>query len=403
MTSIRQTINRFRCYTMERQASQGQALVLFALALTVLIGFVALSVDAGFLMAERRQVQAAADAGAMAAAVAMRENKDAQGLAAGRDYAALNAGNGATVSAVATGGPIPGRKYVRVTVTKDVDRFFLGAIYTGPWRVQATALAGVETEPADYALITLNKSSEPGIYMNGNTGIRLTGGRASAMSNTNIRGSSNTSFTAPGTIDANGTIQSGRGWTPVTPNMPQIDDPLASMTPPAKGSLVSNPCTNNCTWSSGWYRNINVTLKGTITLSPGVYYFENSTINYQNTNTRLQGSNVLLYFDSNSSWDPKNGETRLTYRTSAVSGVKPGLVVWYARCNTVDFQGNGELYFEGIVYAPCAHWSMHGNPNGDTVRGQMFLGTLEVKGTSDMSVNYNKYVDTVRPRVYLVE
>ena len=78
MTSIQQTINRYRCLAMERQASQGQALVLFALALTVLIGFVALSVDAGFLMAERRQVQAAADAGAMAAAVAMRENKDAQ-------------------------------------------------------------------------------------------------------------------------------------------------------------------------------------------------------------------------------------------------------------------------------------------------------------------------------------
>ena len=41
-------------------------MIIFALAIFVLIGFVAISIDAGFLMAERRQTQNAADAGALA-------------------------------------------------------------------------------------------------------------------------------------------------------------------------------------------------------------------------------------------------------------------------------------------------------------------------------------------------
>ncbi len=48
--------------------SRGQVLVMFGMMLFLLFGIIALSVDAGFLMAERRQVQNSADAAALAAA-----------------------------------------------------------------------------------------------------------------------------------------------------------------------------------------------------------------------------------------------------------------------------------------------------------------------------------------------
>ena len=42
--------------------ASGQVMIIFAMAALVLVGFVALAVDTGFLMAEKRQTQSAADA-----------------------------------------------------------------------------------------------------------------------------------------------------------------------------------------------------------------------------------------------------------------------------------------------------------------------------------------------------
>ena len=60
---------------LRRQYASGQVLIIFALFSVVLIGALALSIDAGYLMSERRQSQSAADSGAMAAAIALVGNK----------------------------------------------------------------------------------------------------------------------------------------------------------------------------------------------------------------------------------------------------------------------------------------------------------------------------------------
>ena len=49
----------------------GQTLIYVALSMLVLLGFVALAVDVGYLYAERRHMQNAADAGALEAARAL--------------------------------------------------------------------------------------------------------------------------------------------------------------------------------------------------------------------------------------------------------------------------------------------------------------------------------------------
>ena len=49
----------------------GQTLIYVAISMIVLLGFVALAVDVGYLYAERRHMQNAADAGALEAARAL--------------------------------------------------------------------------------------------------------------------------------------------------------------------------------------------------------------------------------------------------------------------------------------------------------------------------------------------
>jgi hypothetical protein len=80
-----------------RSAEQGQSLVLVALWLTVLMGFAAVAVDVGRFYAERRYLQNAADAAALAAANAMIQGKStSEAEAAARAVLTANFANDPT-------------------------------------------------------------------------------------------------------------------------------------------------------------------------------------------------------------------------------------------------------------------------------------------------------------------
>src|SRR5690349_16081381 len=100
-------------------ASPGQVMVMFALFIFVLLGFVALSIDGGYIIAERRQTQSAADAGALAAATSLWHSRNGEITAAAQTYATDNAGPGsvASVNWPPTSGNFSGNPlYVQVTV-----------------------------------------------------------------------------------------------------------------------------------------------------------------------------------------------------------------------------------------------------------------------------------------------
>lgn len=94
---------------MHRQShhrERGQVLVIFTVGLVALLGFAALAVDVGRLVAERRHVQNAADAGVLAACQKLIDGAtESDAAQAGRDVALINlagspAGGSATIAAV---------------------------------------------------------------------------------------------------------------------------------------------------------------------------------------------------------------------------------------------------------------------------------------------------------------
>src|SRR5437762_12133853 len=74
MTSIRQWTNTVKTYSARH--SGGQTLVLTALMLTVLIGFVGLAADTGYFFDYRRRMTAAADSASVAGALEALRNPD---------------------------------------------------------------------------------------------------------------------------------------------------------------------------------------------------------------------------------------------------------------------------------------------------------------------------------------
>jgi len=401
-------------------------MIIFALATVVLVGMLALAVDVGFMLAERRQVQAAADSGAMAAARSLFDSDVASITTSGTDYAMLNAevdADSVTVNWPPATGQFAGDDdYVELIIVKDVERFFLGAVYTGDWSVTARAVAGVENDPANYALLALQA---PGIHIPGNARVILNGAGASAKSNSNItRSGVANDFVTQGTIDANGTINSHAGWVAprgINPGLPVSDDPIASagVVPPVSSTLplrttadispsdcFSGP-PKDCTLQPGHYLNLgNLTVRRTWTLQPGIYYFEGTSISFQNTNSTILGTGVMLYFNgpTNTTYlDPKNGNLLISAPSSTpYPGGIDHMALWVANCSAVDANGNTNVRVTGIYYAPCSTVGMHGTPGNDVINGQMIVGSINVVGNSTVNVTYQNHVETGRPRVFLV-
>lgn len=306
----------------------GQIILLFALFSVVLIGFLALAIDAGYLMSKRRELQNAADAAALAAAVAAMNDADtALTEETALAYAMLNADVGAddvTVSIPPTSGPNAGDgDFVQVTIESDVTKFFLGVIYTGDWKVGATATAGILTQGYSTGLLALN-SNAGGITMSGYSRITVNG--ASVISNYNLNTSGNSGITATGHIMANdGHIMSG-SWYPNAGegenyNAPEIPDPLLELIdPPTLPSFIGNTvptvpayaestaCTSEPAWHplptgagdpaltrepaqySGSCSVINAAPEHTYRFVPGEYrYISGASVSIQREKTRIEG------------------------------------------------------------------------------------------------------------------
>jgi hypothetical protein len=423
-------------------------MILFAVGLIALVGIVALAVDTGFLLAERRQNQAAVDSAAMAAAKAVLDNRPGDVVTSGQNYGAFNAGvNNAQVNVewpAPGSGPRTGPDFVRVTITKDVQKFFLGAVYGGDWEVTNTAVAGIDRIPKPYALVALNC---PGIEVNGNISIIIEG-EGSAISNCNISNSGTSSiFSVGGSIDAVGTIESNSGWTApdgINPGSLAAPDPLAGAAPPPvpTSSRDVPTCLNDstCVIEPGLYHNKSFTVRNTVCMLPGTYYLSgDTTIRFQNTNSLLTnkrphslsptqcpsssgvGGGVLIYVAPGSTGgiDLGNGKIDISTSYPAMSAPPPppaaacnsgaapypgatcGMVFWIANGSPFTNSGNAVAKFEGVIYAPQSHVTLQGTPGSNGL--QVIVGRLTLGGNAILTIEYRQFVNLDRPGVFLVE
>jgi hypothetical protein len=130
---------------------RGQMLILFVLALGVLMGMVAMTIDVGLILHERRTTQNAADAGALAAVQELPDSPGAA-VAAARKWASQNGygtSNGATVTVNTPYQGDPGA--VEVIIEETTPFLFARAVGLDSVGVRSRAVASVEP-PRDYAI-----------------------------------------------------------------------------------------------------------------------------------------------------------------------------------------------------------------------------------------------------------
>ena len=362
------------------RCKRGNTLIVVAAAAPLLIGASAIGVDTIQVALAKRQLQRSADSAAMAGAYSVLQSGSVS-TAVTRDLTHNNritlAGAPTIENAPTTGAFAGNARAVRVVLranrTVPFMSFFTGS--TMAVEVEATAAA---VPDGTYCVVSLENTSATGVSFGGNTTTDLGCGVA-------------TNSTGPAAISVNGSptvmaspIAAVGGVPPASrfgtgsvtlPYSPPQPDPFAGLPSADIPSSVSSPCpsvsvnpNDTTTLSPGCFSGMDI--KGTVTLNPGVYYINGSTLSF-GSQAHVTGTGVTFILTSTSAaTSPSsiaqidmNGGAELNL-TAPSSGTYSGVLVYQHRNAPLTNQhinGNSTSRIDGAFYMPSTEITFNGN------------------------------------------
>jgi len=399
---------------MRLRDESGQALVVTALVVPIMVGCIALAVDMGVLYHEKRDLQIAADAAAIAGAVDYLYNgSDPSAKTAAAAASSVNGftdgTNGVTVttSVPPADGPNSGTAgYVEAVVSKPIKTVFMSVFGFNNVTVKARAVAG--TPGIGAACIWALAKTGTGLDLQGaydieatNCGVYVNSTTSDAVSVTGNGGTMNTAF-----VDAVGNTvpKHQTSPTPVTPNTAPRTDPWGNLTGPTPtngGCTTTDSSTTSITGSvtgpgAGYavcYTKA-VTLSGA-TLGAGTYTFE-SGVTISGTVTVNSGT-IDIY--SGSFNQPSNTLLNITAPTS---GAYNGIAIMQPASNTANLQvqfGSNNETLDGYIFAPGAEVYLQDHGGGIVATG-IVANTIYDKASTIRIPSYDKaHSGTTKNRV----
>jgi Flp pilus assembly protein TadG len=401
----------------------GQTLVVVTIFMSlVAVGFLALALDTGYLFRERRMVQSAADAAAVAAAEEVATGNSSNKQAVANAMAKLNgfdttlAKNPAVVTFPTPTGVFSGSNYVAVTVSKPIPTFFLAAFSPklATETVSATATAG--GGQLSQTCVCLDGGS--GQTLSLSNGTKLTANGCGIVDNSSdnngigVNGGSSLTATSVGLVSTSwvqsSNVGGGSTWSaPVVTGTNKCSPALPP--PPAYSNCVADPGGSWGTFSWGpataggtvCYSSLTVGANGsTCTLKPGIYVIT-GTLHFQSGaggHSNLGGNGVFFYLTGTANLVIDNGAnvnlvagggTELGGGTAQSLGAGyDGIAIYQATgdVSPISIQGGSNSYIGGALYAPSAQVSV-GNGSAMTFPiGGLLASSLSMTGGSVLNV-----------------
>ena len=425
----------------KRRDESGQALILFALGLAVLLGMAALTIDVGLAYVARRDMQNAADAAAMAGADALLEGQSSVlATNAARDLALQNGYDNAaadvtvTINVPPTSGPHSGDSdFIEVFIAHPIDTILASAVgKTTPFEVSARAVVGIDRTPKPYSIITLSQTACQSMQFNGQVNLTvidagtLTNGECSVDA-FSTNGTVNVATAANHVVGGwNMTGNSGDVFVPPS-RAGHFDDPLIGVPVPTPtsepvqtcptyggepGTVTLQPGVYDCTinppvvWGlqfepGDYYITGGIVLNGNgdVTFGQGLYFLQGQGLIITG-NATVTGDGVTFYIDEGQVTLTGTGDTQLTAPTS---GTYEGIVIFQNRSLTTTVNMSGDAIADGwgAVYAAGAQIRLVGN-TGSTLH-QFISDTFLMDGNSNITVDYFEGFLVAVPVMSLVE
>jgi Flp pilus assembly protein TadG len=389
---------------------RGNALVIGAAALPLLIGSAAIGIDTVHVVVAKRQLQRAADSAAIAGAYARLQSMSVT-TAALRD---LNFNSDITLSGAPTienspsVGPFASdANAVRVVLAAERDVPFI-SFFTGAGidvTVEATAtpvLAG------QYCVVSLEPGASTGISFTGNATVNMGCGMitnsngASAITADGSATVTASPMAAVGTIPASSRYSSG---TRIVSNSLAQADPYGALptpTVPANCQNSSYDVSPNGTpptlvpTSAGIYCYRGMDIKGTVTLPSGTYIVNGGMLSFgAQANVTCLGCTFILT-SSNAVSNPAsvadldfNGGARVNI-TAPSNGTYAGVLIYQDRraaFGTTLINGGGNMALQGGLYFPARSLEFRGSAGMNTQCLQMVALRLDFRGDNSITNN----------------
>lgn len=372
----------------------GNVALMSALAMPVLVGGAAFSVDSAYWYFRDMELQAAADAGAYAAGLEMRAGvSESDVTAAALREAGENGFDVAKGVMVVNTPPTEGGyrrpQAVEVVLTESQERFFSGLYGRSAVQAKARAVAIYDTA-SNACVIALDSTAPASVSMRGSASLTLQGCvvMANSMAENAVDLGGSSRLVADCLISAGG-ISAGSSVTltecsRAVTHAPPVADPFRLAPQPVpSGACLSD---SGAVLRPGRYCH-GFTLRGEVKLEPGVYYVEGGDFR-ANSGAKITGEGVTIFL-GNGVGTRFNGTATINL-SAPTAGTYSGLLFFADRAGARQshlFNGGAASSLTGAIYMAGQDVEYAGNFTGDDGCMQIVARTINWSGRGQIAAD----------------
>ena len=378
----------------------GSYAIIIALLMPVLVGTAGLGTEVAWWFYKHKNMMSAADSAAVSAATA-GTNFATEANAITTFYGYANGIGNVTVTVnqpPSTGSFTSSSQAVEVIITQPQARLMSALFGSGavPVTARAVALGNVGTG----CVLALDPTANPAVTVKGSTQLNLINCNlyddSNASSALNVSGSATISAAMVGVVGGVSGTSSITATNGIRTGIRAIADPYANVTPTmptwcdysnkfnVKGTTTLSP--------GSYCGDISVAAGATLTLNPGIYYFNGANLSVAG-NATITGTGVTLVFTgSGGNWGSATiGSNANVSLTAPTSGTTAGIAIYGDRRMPVgssfNLTGGGTQNLQGAVYLPKGALSFSGGNGTSTTCTQIIADTISIVGNSNVQVN----------------
>ena len=390
-----------------RPANRGFVLITTVLTMVVLLAFLGLAIDVGYVQFVKTRMQTAADAAALGAAQEIKASGTSGAAAAARADAGLNGfTNGQRGVTVAVSNP-PATGYyqadptaVEVTISQTVPAFFMELVGASSTTVRARAVARQGSGTS--CLYTLDPAGSSSFSASGGATVQVSCGVVVNSSNSHAMSVSGGAIVTGAYVSIVGNYSASGGGsispTPTTGAMAETD-PLAYLPAPAVGSCNQTNLSISIvtrTLDPGVYCNgISISGGARVTLNPGTYILKGGGLSVSGGST-LSGPGVTFYNTAGGGYGygaiSISGGTSINL-VAPTSGSLAGILFYQDRSiasgAASSLSGGSTTVFQGTLYFPTTALNYSGGSSSTAAYTVMVAKSVNFSGGTILNNDYS--------------